>query len=78
MRTTLDIDAGLLTAVMRDAGVKTKTAAVTEALRAYLRMRQRERVKQLSGKLTLVENWQELEREELKEAGSVGESSRAR
>ena len=39
MRTTLDIDPGLLDQVVETTGERTKTKAVTKALKEYVRLR---------------------------------------
>lgn len=67
MRTTLTIEEGLLREVMQDTGAKTTGGVVNQALHEYMQMRRRQRVKALSGKISIVENWQELEAVELEE-----------
>ena len=70
VRTTLAIDDTLLRQVMRDMGTTKKGFAVNEALRAFVQARKRERLKALSGKINIVENWRDLEEAELAEVGS--------
>jgi len=69
MRTTLAIDDVLLRQAMQDIGTTKKGFAVNEALRAFVQARRRERLKALSGKITIAENWRELEDAELAEVG---------
>jgi Arc/MetJ family transcription regulator len=49
MRTTLDIDAGLLEEAMRAAGLATKRAAVEEGLRLLVARAARRRLAALTG-----------------------------
>lgn len=49
MRTTLDVDEALLADAMRLAGVKTKKAAIQEALREYVRSRRIEQLRRMIG-----------------------------
>ena len=49
MRTTIDIENGLIHEVMKKAGVRTKKDAVTTALRDYLRYKKIEELKGLIG-----------------------------
>lgn len=67
MRTTLNLDEGLLRELMRIADGKTKTEAIHEAIREYIRKKKIDRLRALSGKVSLAEDWQEREEEELKQ-----------
>jgi len=49
MRTTIDIENGLIHEVMKKAGVKTKKNAIVTALRDYLRHKKIEELKGLIG-----------------------------
>ena len=69
VRTTLAIDDVLLRQAMRDLGTTKKGFAVNEALRAFVQARKRERLKALSGKISIVENWRDLENAEVAEVG---------
>ena len=68
MRTTLDIDRGLLEETARIANEKSLSLAVTKALAEYVRRRKLEDLKKLIGSNMLVDNWKELEKLELAEA----------
>lgn len=67
MRTTLDIDAEIIQEAVRLSGEKTKAAAVEVALREYVRLRRKELLLGLPGKVRLEENWRELREAELDE-----------
>jgi Arc/MetJ family transcription regulator len=55
MRTNIDIDDELMRKVLAVTGLKTKKAAVDEALRLLLRLREQEKLKDLFG---LVPDWE--------------------
>mgnify|MGYP000442263709 CR=1 FL=1 len=61
-RTTLVLDEGLLQEAMRLAGVRTKREAVEQALREFIRARQRERLRKELGTFDLDLDPAELER----------------
>lgn len=67
MRTTLDIDAELMDEAVRLSGERTKAAAVEAALREYVRLRRKELLLGLRGRLRLEEDWRELREAELGE-----------
>lgn len=67
MRTTLDIEAGLMREVLSLTGEKGKGRAVSVALRDWVRRRRLEELKALAGKIEIVDNLKELEQLELKE-----------
>lgn len=69
MRTASIVDDDLLRYMVRDMGTAKKEFTDNEALRAFVQARKRERLKALSGKITIVENWRDLEEAELAEAG---------
>jgi len=53
MRTTLDLDEGLLSEAMRWTGETTKTGAINEALKQIVSFRKRLRLVDLAGKVKL-------------------------
>lgn len=60
MRTTLDIDQELLEYVMEATGSLSKSKAVNEVLREYVKSRRRERLLALQGRLDLdLDDWYE-------------------
>ncbi len=67
VRTTLDIDAELMDEAVRLSGERTKAAAVEAALREYVRLRRKELLLGLRGRLRLEEDWRELRDAELGE-----------
>ncbi len=68
MRTTLNLDDGVMQMLLRTTHATTKTQAVTQAIQDYVRRQQLEALRQLRGKLHVRRNWQHLERLELKGA----------
>ena len=69
MRTTLDIDAELIEEAVRLSGQRTKAAAVEAALREYVRLRRKEILLELPGRVRLEEDWRALREAELDESG---------
>jgi Arc/MetJ family transcription regulator len=67
VRTTLDIDAQLMDDAIRLSGERTKAGAVEAALREYVRLRRKELLLELPGRVRLEENWEELRGAELGE-----------
>lgn len=67
VRTTLEIDARLMDEAVRLSGKRTKAAAVEAALEEYVRLRRKELLLELPGKVQLEENWRELREAELDE-----------
>ena len=67
MRTTMILDERLLKELMAVTGAKTRTEAIHLAISELIRHRKRQGLKELSGKIRLAENWQDLEGVELKE-----------
>ena len=67
MRTTLNIDPGLLDQVVETTGERTKTRAVTKALEEYVRLRKVGELREIAGNVDLVDNLRELEALELRE-----------
>lgn len=68
MRTTLDVPERLLRDAQRLLKARTKSAAVTEALKAAVRQKQLEHLLSLQGKIAVEDVTEELERAELKDA----------
>lgn len=67
MRTTLDIDDKLLQEVTLLSQQKTRSSAVEAALREYVRLRRKEQLLSMSGRVRLEENWRDLREAELDE-----------
>ena len=67
VKTTLDIDARLMEEAIQLSGERTKAAAVETALREYVRLRRKDLLLGLSGKISLEEGWQDLREAELGE-----------
>jgi Arc/MetJ family transcription regulator len=67
MRTTLDIDAELVEEAVNLSGERTKAAAIEAALREYVRLRRKELLLGLPGKISLKEDWREVREAELGE-----------
>ncbi len=60
MRTTLNLDDRLMAELRKATRARTKTEAIHIAAREFLRRRAAARVKELAGKIPLVDNWKEL------------------
>lgn len=67
----MDIDARLLEDAVELSGEKTKTAAVEAALREYVRLRRKEMLLNLRGKVQIEDNWRELRQMEIDELSSL-------
>ena len=67
MRTTLEIDDGLLEDVVKLSGEKNKRKAVNAALAEYVRRRKLQDLRKLIGALDLDDDWREREEQELNE-----------
>lgn len=57
---------------MRLSGKRTKAAAVEAALKEYVRLRRKELLLELPGRVRLEENWQGLREAELGESADTG------
>lgn len=68
MRTTLNIDDFLFQDLMSITRAKTKTEAVRTALTEYLRMKRKEKVLNMRGKLNINNDWQKLRQQEMTES----------
>ncbi|MGH7411225.1 MAG: type II toxin-antitoxin system VapB family antitoxin [Candidatus Methylomirabilis sp.] len=67
MRTTLDLDEGLVKELVKVTKAKTKTKAIHIAIREFIRRRKLEGLKALSGKIRLDLDWRALEEVEIKD-----------
>lgn len=67
MRTTLDIDEKILSEVAKITRQKNKSKAVSKALEDYIREIKIGQLKELSGKVRIIENWGKLREMELNE-----------
>ena len=67
MRTTLNIDDFLINKLLECTHEKSKTRAITIAIKEYLKKKNLEKILSYQGKLDIENNWQQLEEEELKE-----------
>lgn len=72
MRTTLDIDDKLLQEVVLLGRHRTRSSAVESALREYVRLRRKEQLLDLSGRIRIEENWRRLREAELDERAGLG------
>jgi Arc/MetJ family transcription regulator len=69
MKITVDINETLLKKVMELTGTTVKSRAVNKALNDYIRLKRKEALLNLPGKIRVEENWKELreaERSELR------------
>jgi len=71
MRTTINIDDRLFGELMRRTGARTKTAAVRAALEEFIRLKRREDLLSLHGKLDFDVDWAELRELEIQEHHDV-------
>ena len=60
MRTTLELEDELFKEILEITGAKNKTRAVNQALREYIRLKRKDRLISLEGKLKIEENWERL------------------
>jgi len=67
MRTTINIDDSVLENLLEYTHQKSKTRAITIAIKDYLRRKRLEKILSFQGKLDVEDNWQQLEEEEMKE-----------
>ncbi len=67
MRTTLNIDDYIFADLLNVTKAKTKTEAVRMALTEYLRMKRKEKVLAMRGKMDIVNDWQKLRQSEVTE-----------
>jgi Arc/MetJ family transcription regulator len=67
MRTTINIQDGLMEALLTHTKAKTKTKAVELSIREYLEKKSIEDIVSLSGKINIDADWQKMEEVELNE-----------
>ena len=67
MRTTLNIDDCLFHDLLNVTKAKTKTEAVRMALTEYLRMKRKEKILAMRGKMDIKDDWQKLRQREIAE-----------
>jgi Arc/MetJ family transcription regulator len=60
MRTTLNLDDDILRTVQEETGARTKTQAVHEALKDFVRRKKIEKLIRLQGKVKFSSNWRNL------------------
>jgi Arc/MetJ family transcription regulator len=68
MRTTLNIDDQVFTNLMQLTNARTRTEAVRIALSDYVRLKRKEQLIALRGKLEIEDNWQALRSLEIQES----------
>jgi Arc/MetJ family transcription regulator len=68
MRTTIHIEDSLFADLMRLTHATTKTQAVRDALKEFIRLRRKEELLALQGRLEIEDNWRQLRESELEEA----------
>ncbi len=67
MRTTLNIDDFLINKLLETTHEKSKTKAITIAIKDYLKKKNIGKILSYQGNLFIENNWQQLEQEELNE-----------
>ena len=67
MITTLDVDERLLNSVIKITGEKSKSKAVNKALEEYIQKVKIQQLKSLSGKVKIIDTWQNWRKMELNE-----------
>ncbi len=67
MRTTLNIDDLLMKKLLETTREKSKTRAITIAIKDYLKKKQIKKILSYQGQLEIESNWQQLEQEEIME-----------
>jgi Arc/MetJ family transcription regulator len=67
MRTTINIQDGLMEALLIHTKAKTKTKAIELSIREYLEKKSIEDIVALSGKINIASDWQKMEEVELDE-----------
>ncbi len=69
MRTTLNIDDFLMNKLLEATHEKSKTKAITVAIKDYLKDKNLRKILTYQGNLSIENNWQQQEKEELDEYG---------
>lgn len=67
MRTTLKIDDLLMKKLLEITQEKSKTRAITTAIKDYIKKKQIKEILSYQGKLDIENNWQQIEKEETME-----------
>jgi len=67
MRTTLNIDDLLIKKLLETTHEKSKTKAITIAIKDYLKKKHIKKILSYQGTLDIKNNWQQLEKEEVME-----------
>ena len=67
MRTTVNIDDTLFQDVLNLTNAKSKTEALRTALTEYLRMKRKEKILAMRGRLDINSDWEKLRQEEIRE-----------
>ncbi len=67
MRTTLNLDTHLINKLLEITREKSKTKAITIAIKDYLKKNNIKKILSYQGNLKIENNWQKLEKEELDE-----------
>ena len=67
MRTTINIDDNLFRDLMSATQSKSKTEAVKTAIIEYLRLKRKEKVLSMRGKLDIDDGWKDLRQQEVME-----------
>ncbi len=67
MRTTLNIDDLLMEKLLETTRQRSKTKAITIAIKDYLKKKHIKKILSYQGKLDIEDNWQQMEKEELTE-----------
>ena len=67
MRTTLNIDELLMKKLLEITQEKSKTRAITTAIKDYIKKKQIKKILSYQGRLDIENNWQQLEKEETME-----------
>ena len=67
MRTTINVRDSIFEEIMVITGARTKTEAVNRALREYVRLKRKQVLVNLSGKIHIEENWKEIREAEKSE-----------
>ena len=67
MRTTINVRDSIFEEIIAITGARTKTDAVNRALREYVRLKRKQVLVNLSGKIHIEENWKEIREAEKSE-----------
>ena len=67
MRTTLNIDGLLIKQLLEATHEKSKTRAISIAIKDYLKKKHIKKILSYQGSLDIQDNWQQLEKEEIME-----------